>query len=722
MFSTPRPRGQLVQALTCVVTAVALIAVSSCAAEAPAPRAAPTTTEAPAPPTTTETPPEEPTACTDPASENLGDGFFERDGLVYETTADGCMYRPGTPEATTLAAELFDEHAAELRRAIAEPAQAFAPRLAVDPVTATTGLTTFTLEGSGFDPSLTAWTLLCPLDPDLSEDSPEEELSAAMSAVTEADCDLDSAQEAEIADDGTLSVQRDVMVNPQNFMWVASNAGQTQVAAAAVFVEEPQQATTAVASATEPAVAEPETTDEPTSTTSTPPDASAGPEAVEPEPEPATTTKPPEREPEPEPEPTVTTTPPEPEPEPEPESEPVQEVAPTLVVAPDAVSEGLNTFKLEGAGFDPGTAAWTLLCALDGSLTVDTPTEQVAAAVAAVERSDCDMASAQAVDVDADGSFTDTRDATVRANFVWVASDAAETRTAAAAVIMSRWPHGPPGTIVNIAQIWPDDGYAPDFVCVVNADGHFVDSDGNQHCWHTSADCDVDDPARFGVCWQSDEPWTPPQAGDVPAVHPDTPQFVGDQPDDVYGTPRETPQVAGWKEWCSRRMPGCGVLLNRMYQALDYLGANEQCVLKAYSQRVDYLVEQGSRASGNYATNAYGWHVCATVIDPIVVDIPAGDRDNDIGLRLSDTPGITLAERCRVVLVGPFPDIELESRWGAFDEPPERFGQDCDAWAESRMTRNLWQGSPACAASSYLAEEWMEYARGQHERHFAPRC
>ena len=30
-------------------------------------------------------------------------------------------------------------------------------------------------------------------------------------------------------------------------------------------------------------------------------------------------------------------------------------------------------------------------------------------------------------------------------------------------------------------------------------------------------------------------------------------------------------------------------------------------------------------------------------------------------LRLSDTPGITLADRCRAVLTDTFPDIQLES-------------------------------------------------------------
>ena len=514
------------------------------------------------------------------------------------------------------------------------------PTLVVDPVIVSVGLNTFTLDGAGFDPALTTWTLLCPLGTDLSEDTPDDELATAMASVSEDDCDLETAREADIAADGTFSVQRDVMVNPQNFMVVAADADQTQVAAAAVFVstEQPEQVTTAVPSATEPVEDDPEPEDEPTPTTSTAPDASVvDPEAAEPEPEP-----------------TVTTAPPEPEPEP-------AGAAPTLVVSPDVVGEGLNTFTIEGTGFDPGLATWTLLCALDSSLTEDTPTEQVEAAVAAVERSDCDMASAQAVDMNPDGTFTDTRDVIVRANFIWVASDIDETQTATAAVIMSQWPLGPPGTVVNISKILPDDNYPPDFVCEVQANGWVVADDGSQNCW------DISDA-----------------------------------------------QVSEWYRWCSqqetdamlRQAETCNGFLDYMSQALDYLGADTQCVLDAYTQRVDYWVKEGYSGSAWTASNNYGWHLCATVIDPIV---------GDSGLKLSDTPGITLAERCRRVLVSEHPDIGLEN--GVFNtgDEPERFGQDCDAWAAAMMWWSDWPRMPDCLGSVHLSEEWMEHVHGQDE-------
>ena len=288
--------------------------------------------------------------------------------------------------------------------------------------------------------------------------------------------------------------------------------------------------------------------------------------------------------------------------------------------------------------------------------------------MAAVESTDCDMTTAEAVDINPDGTFTDTRDAIVRANFVWVASDIAETQTAAAAVILSQWPHGPPGTIVYALDIWPDnEDYPPNYVCEINSEGHVVGSDGSSNCWLTS----------------------------VP---------VTEITDDEIANAK----VGNWFTSCSQRETGamrqsaesCEVLLKAMSPALDHLGANTECVLDAYTQRVDYWVTEGSDGSSWTASNNYGWHRCATVIDPI---------DEDSGLKLSDTIDMTvegLAERCRIVLVGPMPDIELEDI--DFDGPIP-FGQDCDGWAAEITTRNLWRFSPDCAGSLFLAGEWMEH-------------
>ena len=228
--------------------------------------------------------------------------------------------------------------------------------------------------------------------------------------------------------------------------------------------------------------------------------------------------------------------------------------------------------------------------------------------------------------------------------------------------------------------------------------------------------------------------WTPPEAGMVPEVHPDVPLYEWQQsgwqrPDErINDKPRPTAMVVGWTNWCYNTWlrGGCNQLLHYMKQALDYLGAHPQCVFNMYTERVKYLADQGAGADRSYAKNSFGWHLCATVIDPIAFGIPAEGRDNDVGLRLSDTPGITLAERCRIVLTTPFPDIQLEAGTSSYrieaGIPTTRFGQDCDAWATWIIENGPVRSSPACNESSSLAEEWMEHNHNQHERYFSPHC
>ena len=222
--------------------------------------------------------------------------------------------------------------------------------------------------------------------------------------------------------------------------------------------------------------------------------------------------------------------------------------------------------------------------------------------------------------------------------------------------------------------------------------------------------------------------WTPPVAGAVPEVHVDTPLPEWQRGDGTvnpdgraYDYPRPTQRTVSWADWCSGAFDSCRWLLHEMYQALDYLGADPQCVLNIYTQRVNYYLSQGSGANASYASNTLGWHLCATVIDPIVGDLPAERPDTDVGLRLSDTPGITLADRCRVVLTDPFPDIQLETR-GSVNTPPVPFGDDCDAWGAYVEGKESFSSYRACAASLSLAEEWMEHHHNQNERYHRPHC
>lgn len=90
-----------IRRIAAAAMAAALLA-TACGSEEPAPRdAAPAVTEAPAETTTTTTttepPPEELSACEDPASEDLGDGFYRSGSLVYESVDGDCVLRPNRP-------------------------------------------------------------------------------------------------------------------------------------------------------------------------------------------------------------------------------------------------------------------------------------------------------------------------------------------------------------------------------------------------------------------------------------------------------------------------------------------------------------------------------------------------------------------------------------------------------------------------------------------------
>ena len=226
-------------------------------------------------------------------------------------------------------------------------------------------------------------------------------------------------------------------------------------------------------------------------------------------------------------------------------------------------------------------------------------------------------------------------------------------------------------------------------------------------------------PEPWPLCSTVTPPWpsdcTPPaewQRGDG-TVNPD------DRANDV---PRQSPVVVAWSNDCFDTGWGvgnCRWLLHEMHQALDYLGADPICVANEYRAKFDYYLRAGSGANASYALRTFGWHNCATVIDPAIGDPPA-ERVNDIGWRLSDT-GLSLAERCRAVLTDPFPDIELETRGNSVIQPAQ-FGSDCDAWAAYIEGKRVFSSFRVCAASMSLAEEWMEHVHGQPESYFRPYC
>ena len=178
--------------------------------------------------------------------------------------------------------------------------------------------------------------------------------------------------------------------------------------------------------------------------------------------------------------------------------------------------------------------------------------------------------------------------------------------------------------------------------------------------------------------------------------------------------PRWTRDVARWTTWCFDQPRGnCTWLLFEMKWALDYLGAHPWCVLNEYQDRA---AAYGAGRRGNTVRNGHGWHNCATVIDPLVRDTTPG-RTSDAGLLLSDT--VSLAEQCRIVLP---PDVELETRTRRFSEEPERFGSDCDAWAQWVQGRPKAWDWRDCDRSARIAEEWMEHHHATPERYFNVTC
>ena len=178
--------------------------------------------------------------------------------------------------------------------------------------------------------------------------------------------------------------------------------------------------------------------------------------------------------------------------------------------------------------------------------------------------------------------------------------------------------------------------------------------------------------------------------------------------------PRQTRDVLDFTEACQAGWHpiSCEYLLFQMKWALDYLGAHPWCVLQQYYDRLaahDDIWNRGASLPADIR-NRHGWHLCPTVIDP--------GQDDDPRRRLSET-GISLAEQCRIVLP---PDVQLEDRPRRVNTEPQRFGSDCDAWAEWVENRPIARDWRDCDRSARLADEWMEHHYATPERYFIVTC
>ena len=378
-----------------------------------------------------------------------------------------------------------------------------------------------------------------------------------------------------------------------------------------------------------------------------------------------------------------------------PVEEPEPKAAAALVVDPAVVAgPGIYRFVIEGTGFTAGITVYVLVCRIPGdALTPDTPAEAVSAAIGGIDRSDCDLGTAEPVVVDDGGSFSVQREERVGGNFAWAASNVEETEKAGAAVLTQR------------AANEPEGGHPPQPLAGMVPREHSY--------WD------------YPICAQQGPPWPsdcyPPSEWEVAQdltdciLGPDFDAGVNGicptlQPDE---RPRWTTEVARWTSWCFDRPRGnCTWLLFEMKWALDYLGAHPWCVLNEYQERI-VSYERGEGGGATDVRNLYGWHNCATVIDPFATP-PAIVRRNDSGFLLSDT--VTLAEQCRAVLPE---DVELESK---DRQARQEFGSDCDAWAQWVENRPRASGYRDCDRSARLAEEWMEHHHGTPKRYASVKC
>ena len=148
--------------------------------------------------------------------------------------------------------------------------------------------------------------------------------------------------------------------------------------------------------------------------------------------------------------------------------------------------------------------------------------------------------------------------------------------------------------------------------------------------------------------------------------------------------------MIAWSDWCFFDAPRtrytdayqCSSSLSSFSWALTHLGADEACVLDQYTKLIEALGEiRGSDVDGSKtaaAEDAYGWHNCATIIDP------------------DPTDGRSLAAKCETL---PVVKAGIDLLYGG-----------CAEWADKKMAiRDL---TPNCSASTVLLFAWMNSHHG----------
>ncbi len=152
--------------------------------------------------------------------------------------------------------------------------------------------------------------------------------------------------------------------------------------------------------------------------------------------------------------------------------------------------------------------------------------------------------------------------------------------------------------------------------------------------------------------------------------------------------PPATPGVIAWSDWCFFDAPStglgarqCSASMSSFAFALSHLGADEACVLDQYTKLINALadIDGGDITAQTYAAqDAYGWHRCASVIDP------------------DPTDGRTLTEKCEAL---PAAKADIDLLFGS-----------CAEWAGQRM--EMLAATPNCSASTSLLFAWMNTHHG----------
>ena len=160
---------------------------------------------------------------------------------TFLARALGLLEDPSDSEDTAVEEETTEPETTEPETTEPEEAteeQPTGPALVVDPATVpSTGRHDFTINGTGFDPGLTVFVLVCTIPGDeVSPDTPAADLEAAIAKVDPfSHCDLGTAKAVTADSSGSFSVQRSARVG-QNFLWSAGDIARTQGAAAPVFI------------------------------------------------------------------------------------------------------------------------------------------------------------------------------------------------------------------------------------------------------------------------------------------------------------------------------------------------------------------------------------------------------------------------------------------------------------------------------------------------------